>query len=101
MGVPYKLYYRLGFHPWEDLTEHPHFRSRCRAGSPGSGRPVRAGVGVVVEDQHGPVIDRQAADRRLELVPLDDRVEPAGLRRLVGRQDPEVRRPWRARRPSA
>ena len=25
MGVPYKLFYRLGFHPWEDLAEHPPF----------------------------------------------------------------------------
>ena len=25
MGVPYKLMYRLGFHPWEDLAEHPPF----------------------------------------------------------------------------
>jgi SAM-dependent methyltransferase len=25
MGVPYKLFYRLGFHPWEDLADHPPF----------------------------------------------------------------------------
>ncbi len=25
MGVPYKFFYRLGFHPWEDLAEHPPF----------------------------------------------------------------------------
>ena len=25
MGVPYRLFYRLGFHPWEDLAEHPPF----------------------------------------------------------------------------
>ncbi len=25
MAVPYKLFYRLGFHPWEDLAEHPPF----------------------------------------------------------------------------
>ncbi len=25
MGVPYKLFYRVGFHPWEDLAEHPPF----------------------------------------------------------------------------
>ena len=25
MAVPYKLFYRLGFKPWEDLAEHPPF----------------------------------------------------------------------------
>ena len=25
MGIPYELFYRLGFHPWEDLAEHPPF----------------------------------------------------------------------------
>jgi SAM-dependent methyltransferase len=25
MGVPYKLFYRLGFHPWEGLADHPPF----------------------------------------------------------------------------
>jgi SAM-dependent methyltransferase len=25
VGVPYRLFYRLGFHPWEDLAEHPPF----------------------------------------------------------------------------
>ena len=28
MGVPYKLFYRLGFHPWEDLAEHPPFAEK-------------------------------------------------------------------------
>ena len=28
MGVPYQLFYRLGFHPWEDLAEHPPFASK-------------------------------------------------------------------------
>lgn len=28
MGVPYKLMYRLGFHPWEDLAEHPPFAQK-------------------------------------------------------------------------
>ena len=28
MGVPYKLFYRLGFHPWEDLVEHPPFAEK-------------------------------------------------------------------------
>lgn len=28
MSVPYKLFYRLGFHPWEDLAEHPPFAEK-------------------------------------------------------------------------
>lgn len=28
MGVPYKFFYRLGFHPWEDLAEHPPFADK-------------------------------------------------------------------------
>ena len=28
MGVPYKLFYLLGFHPWEDLAEHPPFAEK-------------------------------------------------------------------------
>ena len=28
MGVPYRLFYRLGFHPWEDLAKHPPFADK-------------------------------------------------------------------------
>ena len=28
MRIPWKLYYRLGFHPWEDLAEHPPFAEK-------------------------------------------------------------------------
>lgn len=28
MGVPYRFFYRLGFHPWEDLVEHPPFADK-------------------------------------------------------------------------
>ena len=28
MGVPYKFFYRLGFHPWEDLAEHRPFADK-------------------------------------------------------------------------
>jgi SAM-dependent methyltransferase len=28
MGVPYRLFYRLGFHPWEDLADHPPFANK-------------------------------------------------------------------------
>lgn len=31
MGVPYRMFYRLGFHPWEDLAEHPPFADRLSA----------------------------------------------------------------------
>ena len=39
------------------------------------------------------MIHRQAADRRLELIAVQDRVESVGRHRLVSRQDPHVRRP--------
>ena len=48
MVVPYKLFYRLGFHPWEDLAEHPPFAEKQglparRGSSPGRcGRPLEA-----------------------------------------------------------
>jgi SAM-dependent methyltransferase len=28
VAVPYQLFYRLGFHPWEDLAEHPPFAGK-------------------------------------------------------------------------
>ena len=28
MGVPYNFFYRLGFHPWEDLALHPPFAEK-------------------------------------------------------------------------
>jgi SAM-dependent methyltransferase len=28
VSVPYRLFYRLGFHPWEDLAEHPPFAGK-------------------------------------------------------------------------
>jgi SAM-dependent methyltransferase len=28
MGVPYKFFYRIGFHPWEALAEHPPFAEK-------------------------------------------------------------------------
>ena len=31
MGVPYRLFYRLGFHPWEDQAEHPPFANALTA----------------------------------------------------------------------
>ncbi len=31
MGVPYRLFYRLGFHPWEDLASHPPFAETLSA----------------------------------------------------------------------
>ena len=48
-------------------------------------------IGVIAQDQHASVVDRQASDRRFELVTVDDVIDPAGYRRLVSRQDPKVR----------
>jgi cyclopropane fatty-acyl-phospholipid synthase-like methyltransferase len=28
MGIPYRFLYRIGFHPWEDLAEHPPFADK-------------------------------------------------------------------------
>jgi SAM-dependent methyltransferase len=28
MSVPYEFFYRIGFHPWEDLAEHPPFADK-------------------------------------------------------------------------
>ena len=49
MGVPYKLFYRLGFHPWEDLAEHPPFAEKLTElfGREESGR----------EPPYGPALD--------------------------------------------
>jgi SAM-dependent methyltransferase len=30
MAVPYRFFYRLGFHPWEDLAEHPPFANKLK-----------------------------------------------------------------------
>lgn len=56
MGVPYKLFYRLGFHPWEDLAEHPPFADKLlqligreEQGRPSSyGRALDLGCGSAV-----------------------------------------------------
>jgi hypothetical protein len=55
------------------------------------GYPVERDVNVVVEDQHGPVIHRQPADRGLQLVTKHDGIETVGCHRLVSRQHPQVR----------
>jgi SAM-dependent methyltransferase len=49
VGVPYKLFYRLGFHPWEDLAEHPPFAEKLSElfEREGSGR----------EPPYGPALD--------------------------------------------
>src|SRR5688500_20127712 len=56
MGVPYKLFYRLGFHPWEDLAEHPPFADKLaelfereeRGREPPYGRALDRGCGSAV-----------------------------------------------------
>jgi len=56
MGVPYKLFYRLGFHPWEDLAEHPPFAGKLEelfereesGRAPPYGRALDLGCGSAV-----------------------------------------------------
>ena len=56
MGVPYRLFYRLGFHPWEDLAEHPPFADKLaelfereeRGRRPPYGRALDLGCGSAV-----------------------------------------------------
>jgi SAM-dependent methyltransferase len=56
MAVPYKLFYRLGFHPWEELADHPPFAEKLselldreEAGrEPPYGRALDLGCGSAV-----------------------------------------------------
>lgn len=56
MNVPYKLFYRLGFKPWEDLAQHPPFAGKLsslfdreEAGrEPPFGRALDLGCGSAV-----------------------------------------------------
>src|SRR3954451_6458128 len=56
MAVPYRLFYRLGFHPWEDLAEHPPFANKLaelfereeRGREPPYGRALDLGCGSAV-----------------------------------------------------
>jgi SAM-dependent methyltransferase len=56
MSVPYRLFYRLGFHPWEDLAEHPPFAEALtalfereeRGREPPYGRALDLGCGSAV-----------------------------------------------------
>jgi SAM-dependent methyltransferase len=56
MGVPYNVFYRLGFHPWEDLAEHPPFANKLselfereeRGREPPYGRALDLGCGSAV-----------------------------------------------------
>ncbi len=56
MAVPYRLFYRLGFHPWEDLAEHPPFADKLaelfareeRGREPPFGRALDLGCGSAV-----------------------------------------------------
>ncbi len=56
MSVPYSLFYRLGFHPWEDLAEHPPFAEKLSAlldreeggSEPPYGRALDLGCGSAV-----------------------------------------------------
>ncbi len=49
MGVPYEFFYRLGFHPWEDLAEHRPFADKL------AGLFAREEAGG--EPPYGPALD--------------------------------------------
>ena len=49
MGVPYEFFYRLGFHPWEDLAEHRPFADKL------AGLFAREEAGR--EPPYGPALD--------------------------------------------
>src|SRR4051812_32086696 len=56
MAVPYRLFYRLGFHPWGGLAEHPPFADKLaevferegRGGGPPHGGALDLGCGSAV-----------------------------------------------------
>ena len=54
---------------------------------------VERQVEVVVEDHHRAMVDGESPEAALELVAIDDRAQALRHRRLVGRQEAEVRRP--------
>ena len=51
----------------------------------GVGDLVDRQVQVLVQHEHGAVVDRQPAEAALELVPIEDIIERVGNRRLSGR----------------
>jgi SAM-dependent methyltransferase len=56
VSVPYTWFYRLGFHPWEDLAEHPPFAEKLsqlldreeEGNEPPYGRALDLGCGSAV-----------------------------------------------------
>jgi SAM-dependent methyltransferase len=90
MGVPYKLFYRLGFHPWEDLAEHPPFAGKLaelfdreEAGrEPPFGRALDLGCGsavwgVKLAERGWQVTGLDLVDKSLERA--RERVQEAGV----------------------
>ena len=60
---------------------------------------VERHVEVVVQDHHRAMVDGEPPEAALELVAIDDRAQALRHRRLVGRQEADVRRP--AARPAS
>ena len=82
----------------EGRAQPPHRVMESGTDGPGGdaerlGDLVERHVQVVVEDHHGPMVDGEPPEAALELVAIDDRTQALRHRRLVGRQEADVRRP--------
>jgi SAM-dependent methyltransferase len=98
MAVPYKLFYRLGFHPWEDLAEHPPFADKLaelfgreeRGREPPYGRALDLGCGsavwgVKMAERGWQVTGVDLVERSLERARV--RVQEAGVEMRVVQGD--------------
>ncbi len=98
MGVPYKLFYRLGFHPWEDLAQHRPFAESLaalfereeRGREPPYGRALDLGCGsavwgVKLAERGWQVTGVDLVERPLERA--RERVRETGVKMRVSRGD--------------
>ena len=98
MVVPYKLFYRLGFHPWEDLAEHPPFAEKLSelfereesGREPPYGRALDLGCGsavwgVKLAERGWQVTGIDLVDKSLERA--RERVREAGVEMRVTQGD--------------